>query len=150
MDQWKCSECFKDNNLVQTYKLANNLFDKVNTKNVDEIIDQLNFQGNHKNSFVTTKFFMVYIEKYKSTRDIEIMRSVIDKCKVVLSTLSLLDPGCTTLYGKYMMILMDLQQTLLKAMMDNNELEKKDYCKAMIELARGKVKAAKLISAYID
>ena len=93
---WRCSHCLVKRSLKDKYKEAENWIKKLDdNETVNEVLKVVEREGYHDNFYVTTKCFMKYVEKYKTTLDKGVLKSVVDKVETVLNTLKLLDDGCT-------------------------------------------------------
>ena len=92
---------------------------------------------------------MKYLEKHKSSNDCQTLNSVVDKAKVVLSTLAMLDGGCTRLNGKYLMMLMMGQHKLIMIRNKEQKMDEIDLKSAMMEITKGRLQAAKMMSPFM-
>ena len=97
--------------LEEKYKEAENWIKKLDEdETVNDVLKAVESEGYHDNFYVTTKCFMKYVDKYKTTLNKEVLEGVIDKVETVLNTLKLLDDGCTRLKGKYLKIILTCQE----------------------------------------
>ena len=135
--------------LRNRYEEAEELLKTLSIENIDDIIEKIQNEHYHSNFYVTTKCYMEYIEKHKSSDDLKTINSVVDKVKILMSTLSMIDGGCTRLNGKYLMILMTCQQKLLMFMNKEQEIGEKDLKTAMMEITKGRLQAAKMMSPFM-
>ena len=147
--EWKCTSCLKVKDLRNKYKDAEELITTLSIDNIDDIIENNKIEQYHSNFYVTTKSYIKYIEKHKSSEDIKTINTVVDKVKILMSTLSMIDGGCTRLNGKYLMILMTCQQKLLMFMNKEQEIGEKDLKTAMMEITKGRLQAAKMMSPFM-
>ena len=145
---WKCSVCLKNVNLADKYARAENLQQMLENEDVDKMLHIIGNEGYHKNFYVTTKCYMKYLEKHKSSNDCQTLNSVVDKAKVLLSTLAMLDGGGTRLNGKYLMMLLMGQQKLLMIRNKEQKIDDIDLKSAIMEITKGRLQAAKLMSPF--
>merc|ERR1719154_197481 len=146
--QWVCSVCLRVEDLSENYKTTDKLIRNLDNENDESILDILKLDGCHRNFYLTTKCFMKFIERNKSADDLEILEKVVDMAKCVISTLSQLDPGCTRMNGKYLMILMTSQHKLMMLKNQEYKVAAKDMKGAVMEITKGKLQAAKMMSPF--
>ena len=87
-------------------------------------------------------------DPHKMSANGETVDSVVDKARAVLSTLAMIDGGCTRLNGKFIMILLTGQQKLLMIKNKKKEISEKDWKAAMMELTKARLQAARMISPF--
>ena len=147
---WKCSSCLKERDLEDKYSEADQLFGSITNHNVDEILAIIEIEkgGYHRNFYLTTQCYMKYLEKNKMSEDEETVRCMVDRARVVLETLAMVDEGCTRLNGKFLLILLTAQQKLLIIKRKKQEIEGMEFRAAMMEITKAKLQAAKMISPF--
>ena len=123
---------------------AHKFLDTLSIENIDDIIEHIEKEDYHCNFYVTTKCYTKYIEKHKSSDDQKTINSVVDKVKLIMSTLSMIDGGCTRLNGKYLMILMNCQQKLIMLRCKEQDIAEKDLKPALMEITKGRLQAANM------
>ena len=69
----------------------------------------------HDNFILKTKVYKKYVDIFENTDNQDILEDVVRRVKIVLNTLQLVDRGCSKLMGKYLMVLAECQQRLVKA-----------------------------------
>ena len=147
---WRCSHCLEKRDLEEKYKEAENWIKKLDDdETVNDVLKAVESEGYHDNFYVTTKCFMKYVDKYKTTLDKEVLESVVDKVETVLNTLKLLDDGCTRLKGKYLKILLICQEKLLEPKRnDGKEINETEIEKVLSDIAKRKKEAEKMLSPF--
>ena len=99
--------------------------------------------GCHATHHLRTQLYMASLEEAGGQAE---PRLVATRAAAVLRTLGLLDAGCTKLQGRYLGLMLEAQQELLRGC--GEELAGPQGRRAVLELARGKVRAARLRSDF--
>jgi len=100
----------------------------------------------HSNFYLTLKLYMKYIDMEGTDDREEVLKDVILRVKSVLSTLQLVDTGCSKLMGKYLLVLANSQQKLLKKKRSEEGISMHDLKQAAKELTRLKLSAGRMLS----
>jgi hypothetical protein len=147
---WRCSHCLEKRDLEEKYKEADNWITKLDdNETVNEVLKVVESKGYHDNFYVTTKCFMKYVEKHKTTLNKEVLESVVDKVETVLNTLKLLDDGCTRPKGKYLKIFLTCQEKLLEPKRNaGKEINETDIENVLSEIAKRKQDAEQMLSPF--
>ena len=119
-----------------------------NDKEIDKFLEIVESEGYHENFYLATKCFMKYVEKYKAANDRETLENVVDKTKVVLKTLKLVDGGCTRLNGKYLKILLTCQQKVLALRNKEQDIAEIEMKIVLREITTEKMEAEKMLSPF--
>ena len=99
--------------------------------------------GCHASHHLRTQVYMASLEEAGGQAGPRLLAT---RAAAVLRTLGLLDPGCTKLQGRYRGLMLEAQQELLQGC--GEELSGAQDRRVVLELARGKVRAARLRSDF--
>ena len=103
----------------------------------------------HDNFILKTKVYMKYVDIFEHTDNQDILEDVVRRVKIVLTTLQLVDRGCSKLMGKYLMVLAECQQRMVKARKGEGGISLKDLHTAIKEITMVKLTAVKMLSQYV-
>jgi len=103
----------------------------------------------HAHYYLRTKIYMKYIDMNSSSDSVDILEDVVARVKTLLSTLQMIDTGCSRLMGKYLLVLADSQQKLLKRRKAEEGISMQELKQAAMELTRVKLTASKMLSQYV-
>ena len=92
---------------------------------------------------------MKYVDTFEHIENKDILEDVVRRVKIVLNTLQLVDRGCSKLMGKYLMVLAECQQRMVKARKGEGGISLQDLHKAVKEITMVKLTAVKMLSQYV-
>ena len=145
-----CSHCGKCQDLSEKFKQVEEIESKLVSSSKETITELCKFVEDdlmiHSNFYLTLKLYMKYIDMEGTDDREEVLKDVILRVKSVLNTLQLVDTGCSKLMGKYLMVLANSQQKLLKKKRSEEEISMHDLKQAAKELTRLKLSAGRMLS----
>ena len=167
---WECSSCRRVENLSSQYKKADEILKELEDKPID-LIKMRSLQNVgyfHENFYLLIKLRISFIEQNKNTNDRygelhticladrgasfsrETLEELLTEIDIVLRILNQLDRGCTRLSGFYLHIKTNCQHKILKMKHQEEQITDLELKKAILQLTKMKMFAAKLKSSYTE
>ena len=148
-----CSKCNTSTDFTDRFKkiqaIESNLTSST-AQNIPEICNVVEEDEEiHDNFILKTKVYKKYVDIFENTDNQDILEDVVRRVKIVLNTLQLVDRGCSKLMGKYLMVLAECQQRMVKARKGEGGMSLKDLKQAVKELTMIKLTAVKMLSQYV-
>ena len=167
---WECSSCRRVENLSSQYKKADEILKELEDKPID-LIKMRSLQNVgyfHENFYLLIKLRISFIEQNKNTNDRygelhticladrgpsfsrETLEELLTEIDIVLRILHQLDRGCTRLSGFYLHIKTNCQHKILKMKHQEEQITDLELKKAILQLTKMKMFAAKLKSSFTE
>ena len=170
-NRWECSSCGRLENLSSQYKKADKILKELEDKPIDlvKMRKLQNVEYFHENFYLLIKLRISFIEQNKNTNDRygefhtikcsalrvasccrETLEELLTEIDIVLRILNQLDRGCTRLSGFYLQIKTNCQHKILKMKHEERQITDQELKKAILQLTKMKMFAAKLRSSFTE